>query len=69
LASDVVMVSSCCCLQVISFYMGATGHLVSAWEPYKAAKSALGNTLVLPNVKDVAARNAQRLEVRRISSI
>jgi len=38
--------------QVISIYMGITVNLADAWEPYKAAKTALNNTLDLPNVKE-----------------
>lgn len=39
-------------LQVISIYMGMTVNLVDAWEPYKAARQALLNTLDTANVKD-----------------
>lgn len=38
--------------QVISIYMGITVNLADAWEPYKAAKTALNNTLDLANVKE-----------------
>lgn len=30
---------------VLSYYMGLTVNLIEAWEPYKAAKQALNNTL------------------------
>lgn len=30
---------------VVSYYMGLTANLIEAWEPYKAAKQALNNTL------------------------
>lgn len=38
--------------QVISIYMGITVNLLDAWGPYKAATTALNNTLDLPNVKE-----------------
>lgn len=40
------------CLQVISIYMGITVNLVEAWEPYKAAKTALNYTLDSANIKE-----------------
>uniref|UniRef100_A0A8C5TR57 WASH complex subunit 5 n=1 Tax=Malurus cyaneus samueli TaxID=2593467 RepID=A0A8C5TR57_9PASS len=43
---------------VISIYMGITVNLAEAWEPYKAAKTALNYTLDLSNVKEQASRNA-----------
>lgn len=36
---------------VINLYMGMTVNLIDAWEPYKAAKAALNNTLDLQAVK------------------
>ncbi|KAJ8784998.1 hypothetical protein J1605_007554 [Eschrichtius robustus] len=44
--------------QVISIYMGITVNLADAWEPYKAAKTALNNTLDLSNVREQASRYA-----------
>lgn len=38
--------------QVISIYMGITVNLVEAWEPYKAAKTALNYTLDAANIKE-----------------
>ena len=46
-----------------SFYMGSTVNLIEWWEPYKAAKAALSNTLVPANVKQVANKNSSRLQV------
>ncbi|XP_045717244.1 WASH complex subunit 5 isoform X2 [Phyllostomus hastatus] len=43
---------------VISIYMGITVNLAEAWEPYKAAKTALNNTLDLANVREQASRCA-----------
>ncbi|KAM3928299.1 WASH complex subunit 5 [Leptodactylus fuscus] len=43
---------------VISIYMGITVNLMEAWEPYKAAKTALNYTLDLPNIKEQACRYA-----------
>ena len=42
----------CCCTQVISVYMGMTVNLLEAWGPYKAASTALGNTLQSTNVHE-----------------
>lgn len=39
-------------LQVISIYMGIAVNLVEAWEPYKAAKTALNYTLDTANVRE-----------------
>lgn len=50
-------------LQVISYYMGTTVNLIEAWEPYKAAKSAIANILQTSNIKEIASRNYQRLKV------
>lgn len=46
---------------VISVYMGMTVNLVDAWEPYKAARQALLNTLESGNVRDQAVRHQGRL--------
>uniref|UniRef100_A0A8C9F6P8 WASH complex subunit 5 n=1 Tax=Pavo cristatus TaxID=9049 RepID=A0A8C9F6P8_PAVCR len=43
---------------VISIYMGMTVNLAEAWEPYKAAKTALNYTLDIANVKEQANRYA-----------
>ena len=32
-------------------YMGIVVNLIEAWEPYKAAKNALNNTVDAQNVK------------------
>ena len=42
-------------LQVITVYMGIVVNLADAWEPYKAAKIALNNTLDLNNVKELVS--------------
>lgn len=36
---------------VVSYYMGLTANLIEAWEPYKAAKQALNNTLEVITIK------------------
>uniref|UniRef100_A0A8C6KPK3 WASH complex subunit 5 n=1 Tax=Nothobranchius furzeri TaxID=105023 RepID=A0A8C6KPK3_NOTFU len=50
---------------VISIYMGITVNLVEAWEPYKAAKTALNYTLDSANIKEQATRYAASLESQR----
>ncbi|XP_053571918.1 WASH complex subunit 5 [Bombina bombina] len=47
---------------VISIYMGITVNLMEAWDPYKAAKTALNYTLDLPNIKEQASRYAAMTE-------
>ena len=41
---------------VISMYMGITVNLCEAWEPYKAAKTALNNTLLPGNIQQLSSR-------------
>uniref|UniRef100_A0A3Q2YBW3 WASH complex subunit 5 n=1 Tax=Hippocampus comes TaxID=109280 RepID=A0A3Q2YBW3_HIPCM len=50
---------------VISIYMGITVNLVEAWDPYKAAKTALNYTLDSANVKEQATRYAISMETLR----
>uniref|UniRef100_A0A673CTW5 WASH complex subunit 5 n=1 Tax=Sphaeramia orbicularis TaxID=375764 RepID=A0A673CTW5_9TELE len=51
--------------QVISIYMGITVNLVEAWEPYKAAKTALNYTLDSANIKEQATRYAASMDSLR----
>uniref|UniRef100_A0A672S176 WASH complex subunit 5 n=1 Tax=Sinocyclocheilus grahami TaxID=75366 RepID=A0A672S176_SINGR len=51
--------------QVISIYMGITVNLMEAWEPYKAAKTALNYTLDTANIKEQAGRYAASVESLR----
>uniref|UniRef100_A0A672SY23 WASH complex subunit 5 n=1 Tax=Sinocyclocheilus grahami TaxID=75366 RepID=A0A672SY23_SINGR len=51
--------------QVISIYMGITVNLVEAWEPYKAAKTALNYTLETANIREQASRYAASVESLR----
>jgi hypothetical protein len=44
--------------------MGITVNLIDSWEPYKAARTALSNTLDSSNVGDVASRYAKKMQVR-----
>ena len=43
--------------------MGATVNLIEAWEPYKAAKSALSNILQNQNIKQIAQKYLNSLKV------
>ena len=47
---DQLVSDICFVLQIISMYMGITVNLLEAWEPYKAARIALANTLQTSNV-------------------
>lgn len=51
-----VLTDSVVCVQVISIYMGITVNLLEAWEPYKAAKTALNYTLDSANIKEQVFR-------------
>lgn len=41
---------------VISVYMGTIVNLIEHWDPYKAAKAALSNTMDVKNVRTVAGQ-------------
>lgn len=43
--------------------MGLTANLVDSWEPYKAAKTALGNSLEPSNIKEQSTYHADKLNV------
>lgn len=47
---------------VISIYMGITVNLFDAWDNYKAAKTALLNTLDVQTLKDITETNHQNLK-------
>ena len=47
---------------VISVYMGMSVNLIEAWEPYKAAKTALNNTLEPSNLQEQAINKTRNLE-------
>ena len=56
--------------QVISIYMGITVNLVEAWEPYKAAKTALNYTLDSANIKEqvlMAGRCTESTDLAHLS--
>ncbi|KAJ8919831.1 hypothetical protein NQ315_006360 [Exocentrus adspersus] len=46
---------------VISLYMGCTVNLAEVWEPFKAAKLALNNTLESDNIKQHASNYGGRV--------
>ncbi|KAK3865433.1 hypothetical protein Pcinc_028961 [Petrolisthes cinctipes] len=46
---------------VVSYYMGITLNLIDAWEPYKAAKQALNNTVVIDNIRDQATKFSTKM--------
>jgi len=47
--------------------MGEVVNLVLAWEPFKAAKSALSNTIENSNVEFAATRAGDQLRVRLLN--
>ena len=54
----------CVVCQVISIYMGITVNLVEAWTPYKAAITAINNTLDATNIKRLVCASKLLLIVR-----
>ncbi|GFW82443.1 WASH complex subunit 5 [Trichonephila clavipes] len=46
---------------VVSIYMGMVVNLVDAWEPYKAAKQALCNTVDVANIKEQSQKYYTRV--------
>uniref|UniRef100_A0A182IM32 Strumpellin n=1 Tax=Anopheles atroparvus TaxID=41427 RepID=A0A182IM32_ANOAO len=48
---------------IVSLYMGITVNLINAWEPFKAAKTALTNTLDNANLKDISHRQKQSMDL------
>ncbi|KAI0224187.1 hypothetical protein LSAT2_024791 [Lamellibrachia satsuma] len=52
---------------VISVYMGMTVNLLEAWGPYKAASTALSNTLQSANVNEQATQHAKRVDFLIVS--
>ncbi|XP_059147627.1 WASH complex subunit 5-like isoform X2 [Physella acuta] len=47
---------------VVSVYMGMTVNLLDAWYPYKAAMTALNNTLSVTNIREQSVKYAQKVE-------
>ena len=48
-------------LQIITLYMGITVNLIEAWEPYRAARIALNNTLEHGNVQMQTRKHIDKL--------
>ncbi|XP_058120822.1 WASH complex subunit 5 [Anopheles ziemanni] len=48
---------------IVSLYMGITVNLINAWEPFKAAKTALTNTLDNANLKEISHRQKQSMDL------
>lgn len=47
---------------VIGVYMGMTVNLLDAWAPYKAASTALNNTLEVSNVREQSVKYATKMQ-------
>ena len=47
---------------VISVYMGHIVNLYDMWEPFKAAKNALNNTVDMPNVKSRSTHHIEKVK-------
>ena len=47
---------------VLPYYMGYTIYLTDQWQPYKAAKAALANTVELQNVKDLTTKYLKKMD-------
>ncbi|KAI5713146.1 hypothetical protein M8J75_014032 [Diaphorina citri] len=46
---------------IVSIYMGITVQLIDAWEPYRAAKLALSNSLETSNVKQYSTFHTDKI--------
>ena len=46
--------------------MGSIYNLVDWWEPYKASKAALNNTIQNNNIKKVVGKNTEKLQVPKL---
>ncbi|KAL1465122.1 hypothetical protein WDU94_004714 [Cyamophila willieti] len=46
---------------IVSIYMGITVQLIDAWEPYRAAKLALSNSLETSNVKQYSTFHVDKI--------
>lgn len=51
---------------MISIYMGIVINLCDWWSPYKAARTALNNTLESSNVKIIAQNYGQKMKVNTV---
>ncbi|XP_062543683.1 WASH complex subunit 5 [Armigeres subalbatus] len=47
---------------IVSFYMGITVNLLNAWDPFKAAKSALLNTFDTVNLKEICTKQKRLMD-------
>ncbi|XP_058829034.1 WASH complex subunit 5 [Topomyia yanbarensis] len=47
---------------IVSFYMGITVNLLNAWDPFKAAKSAMLNTFDNTNLKEICTQQKRSME-------
>ncbi|KPM05546.1 WASH complex subunit strumpellin-like protein [Sarcoptes scabiei] len=47
---------------VISIYMGTIVNLIEQWDPFKAARAALNNTIDSENVKNLVAKFSKEIE-------
>lgn len=46
---------------IVSIYMGITINLIDLWEPYKAAKLALSNTINVKNIKEISQKHVDQV--------
>ncbi|XP_038118997.1 WASH complex subunit 5 [Culex quinquefasciatus] len=47
---------------IVSLYMGITVNLLNAWDPFKAAKSAMLNTFDSGNLKEICSKQKRSME-------
>ena len=48
--------------QVTSIYMGLIVNLIEVWEPYRAARLALSNTLLTNNVRECSVKHGTQMQ-------
>ncbi|GAB0089631.1 WASH complex subunit homolog 5 [Sergentomyia squamirostris] len=47
---------------IVSIYMGITVNLIDSWEPYKAAKAALNNTVEAQILREIASKHDKMIQ-------
>jgi len=53
---------------IVPIYMGFHSNLIEAWDSFKAAKLALGNTVDFARVKQICSEKGPKISVRTYTS-
>lgn len=49
--------------KVVNVYMGVTINIIDSWEAFKAAKTAVNNTIQTTEINHLASSRAENLQV------